>query len=151
MTSRLSLAILVACLVAAPDVAVAQVPGGDVTLKVPMNLTKLSTELAKVRVSCQVDSTALRYDEQGRTTTTIFADSGYIPVSNGQVITTASIVFSKFSLMNNPAGVTATYSCSLDAVDRAGLEGLLTTTRPQIYPQFTLTPTPAVLRGTFTW
>jgi hypothetical protein len=43
MVSRLSLAILVACLVAAPDLVVAQVAGGDVTLKVPLNLTKLST------------------------------------------------------------------------------------------------------------
>jgi hypothetical protein len=149
MTSRLSLVILVACLVAAPDVAVAQVPGGDVTLNVPLNLTKLSADLTKLRVSCQLYSTALKSDELTRTTTVIFADSGYVPVSNGQLVTTLSIVFSKFTLTTNPAGVTADYTCDLAGADKTGFEAPFSASSP--YPAFKLTPTPARLRGTFTW
>ena len=149
MTSRLSLAILVACLVAAPDVAVAQIPGGDVTLKVPVNFTKLSADLAKLRVSCTLDSPALMYDEQGRTSTRIFADSGQLPVSNGQFVTTLTIVFSKFTLKSNPAGITATYRCDLDGEDKTGFGAPFTASSS--YPAFKLTPTPAALIGTFTW
>jgi hypothetical protein len=147
--ARLSFAILVACLVAAPDVAVAQVPGGDVTLKVPVNFTKLSADLAKIRLSCSLDSPALMYDEQGRTSTRIFADSGRLPVSNGQFVTTLTVVFTKFTLKSNPAGVTATYRCDLDSEDRTGFEAPFNASSQ--YPAFKLTPTPAALTGTFTW
>ena len=146
MVSRLSIAILAGCLVAAQD-AVAQVPGGDVTLKVPLNLTKLSTDITKVRVSCTLDSAALRSDAQGRLTTRIFADTE-VPVSNGQLVTALSIVFSQFTLIS-PAGATATYNCSLDGTDRTGRTALFTDSSP--FPQFRLTPTPAPLIGTFAW
>ena len=81
-------------------------------------------------------------------TTRIFADTE-VPVSNGQLVTTLSIVFSKFTLMINPAGATATYQCILEGSDRTGLWGLFTDSSTQ--PQFRLTPNTAPLRGTFTW
>lgn len=148
MASRLSLAILVACLVAAQDVAVAQVAGGDVTLKVPLNLTKLSTDLVKVRVSCALQSTALRtIDAQGQETQRAFVTSE-VPVSNGQVITTLTLVFSKFTLVN-PAGVTATYGCSLGGTDNRGQGSVFEASNP--FLPFRVSPTPANLTGTFTW
>jgi hypothetical protein len=149
MASRLSLAILVTSLVAAQDLVVAQVSGGDVTLQIPMKLTKLSTDITKVTVSCTLDSQALRYDEQGRQTTRIFADSGDVPVSHGQLVTTLSIVFTKFTLMINPAGVTATYSCFLTGTDRTGMTANFSDS--STFPQFRVTPTPPPLRGTFVW
>ena len=147
MASRLSLATLVACLVAAPDVVFAQVPAGDVTLKVPLNLTKLSADLVKIRVSCQLQSTALRaLDAQGQETQRIMVTTE-VPVSNGQVVTTLTFVFSKFTLIN-PAGVSASYSCFPNGTDRTGLSGPLTDTQP---PQFRVTPSLGSLNGTFTW
>ncbi|HEV8394994.1 MAG TPA: hypothetical protein VGQ37_12010 [Vicinamibacterales bacterium] len=148
MASRLSLTILAACLVAAPDVAVAQVAGGDVTLKVPLNLTKLSADLVKVRVSCELKSTAMRaVNAQGQETQNLVVATE-IPVSNGQVVTTLTVVFSRFTLIN-PAGVTASYSCFPMGTDKTGTSGSLQDT--QIFPQFRVTPSLGYLNGTFTW
>ena len=149
MTSRLLLAILVTCLVAGQDLAVAQVAAGDVTLKVPVNLTKLSTDLVKVRAACGLRSTAIRFvnPTTGQETQTVVA-SVEAPVSNGQVITTLTVVFSKFSLVN-PAGVTATYQCDLLGTDRTGLSGTLTEGQP--VGAFRLTPSLGTQSGTFTW
>jgi hypothetical protein len=148
MAARLSLVILVACLVAAPDVAVAQIPGGDVTLKVPLNLTKLSTDLVKVRVFCGLQSAAIKaITAEGRETNyiSVLIDA---PVSNGQVVTTLTFVFSKFTLVN-PSGITASYRCNLAGIDKAGQAALLTATHD--LPQFRVTPTADDLTGTFTW
>jgi hypothetical protein len=148
MVSRLSIAILAGCLVAAQDLVVAQVPGGDVTLKVPLNLTRLSTDITKVRITCTLYSAALRaYDLQGQETQRISVITE-VPVSNGQLVTTSSVVFSKFTLIN-PAGATAIYDCSLVGTDKTGLSAIFTDSSP--FPQFRVTPTPANLKGTFAW
>ena len=148
MASRLSLVILVACLVAAPDVAVAQIPGGDVTLKVPLNLTKLSTDIVRVRVICGLQSTALiAINAEGRETHYIGVTID-APASNGQVVTTLTFVFSKFTLVN-PSGVTASYRCNLAGIDKAGQAALFNASHD--LPQFRVTPTADDLIGTFTW
>ena len=148
MASRLSLAILVACLVAAPDVAVAQVPGGDVTLKVPLNLTKLSTDILRVRVYCQLKSTALRaLDAQGRETQLVSV-TNFFPVVNGQVVTTVTAVFSNFTLIN-PSGVTADYRCNVAGIDKNNVTAMFNDAHQ--LPQFRLTPSVDDQAGTFTW
>ena len=148
MASRLSLAILVACLVAGQNLVVAQVPAGDVTLKVPLNLTKLSADLVKVRVSCRLQSTAINaFNANGEQTHDLFV-TNEVPVSNGQVVTTLSIVFTNFTL-TNPAGVSASYGCSLGGTDKLGQGSVFNDSNPLL--AFRLTPTPANLAGTFTW
>jgi hypothetical protein len=148
MVSRLSIAILAGCLVAAQDLVVAQVPGGDVTLRVPLNLTKLSTDITKVRVSCRLQSTALiAYDLQGQESHGM-AGGTDVPVSNGQVVTTATVVFSNYTL-TNPGGATASYQCNLVGFDRTGISSNFTESNPD--PKFRLTPAPGILTGTFAW
>lgn len=147
MTSRLSLAILVACLVAAPDVAVAQVPGGDVTLKVPLNLTKLSADIVKVRVTCTLASAAMTANSPDLDPHRM-SRSNEVPATNGQVVGTATLVFSNFTL-TNPAGATATYICSLYGIDKTPTTQFFLDS--STFPQFRVTPTPAELRGTFAW
>jgi hypothetical protein len=68
-------------------------------------------------------------------------------VTNGQLVTTLTIVFSKFALIN-PAGVTASYSCFPNGTDKTGLSGPLAEGQP---PQFRVTPGLGYLNGTFTW
>ena len=149
MASRLSLAILVACLVAAPDLAVAQVPGGDITFKVPLNLTKLSADLVNVKVSCSVQSTVLSaYNPQLGRQVNYVQVSTDVPVSNGQVVATATVVLTNYTL-TNPAGATGSYTCFLRGTDRTGLTGSFTLGNP--YATFRLTPEPANITGTFTW
>lgn len=148
MVSRLSIAILAGCLVAAQALVVAQVPGGDVTFKVPLNLTKLSTDIAKVRVSCRLQSTVLTtINAEGQQTNSMSVTTE-IPVSNGQVVTTATVVLSNFSL-TNPAGATASYQCSLMGFDRTGNGSNFSESHPD--PKYRLTPAPAPLAGTFMW
>lgn len=148
MISRASLATLVICLVAAHAPVVAQVAGGDVTFKVPLNLTKLSTDITKVSVRCRLDSNALvGIDALGQQTHSLSVTTE-VPVSNGQVVTTLSMVFSKFTLVN-PTGATASYGCNLMGTDKTGAVSSFTDSNP--LPQFRVTPTPRDLAGTFTW
>ena len=148
MVSRLSIAILAGCLVVAQDLVVAQAPGGDVTFKVPLNLTKLSTDITKVRVSCRLTSTALvAVNSSGQLTHDMVVGTD-VPVSNGQVVTTATLVFSNFTL-TNPAGVSASYQCTLMGFDNTGNGSNFSESSAD--PRFRLTPTPAPLPGTFTW
>jgi len=148
MVSRLSIAILAGCLVAAQALVVAQAPGGDVTFKVPLNLTKLSTDITKVRVSCRLQSTALVAVNVSGQQSHDMAVGIDVPVSNGQVVTTATVVFSNFTL-TNPAGATATYQCTLMGLDNTG--GGANFSESSADPKFRLTPTPAPLTGTFAW
>jgi hypothetical protein len=148
MVSRFSVAILAGCLLAVQAPLVAQYPAGDVTLKVPLNFTKLSTELARIKVSCRLQSLALiAVDLQGQETHGV-ATSIDVPVSNGQAVTTVTVVFSNFSL-TNPAGVTANYQCSVMGFDRTGSGSSFSETSAD--PKYRLTPAPAPLTGTFTW
>jgi len=148
MISRASLAILVICLVAAHAPVVAQIAGADVTFKVPLNLTKLSPDITKVSVRCRLDSTALvGVNGSGQQTHTLTVTTE-VPVSNGQVVTTLTIVFSQFTLVN-PTGVSASYGCNLTGTDKTGAVSSFTDSNP--LPQFRVTPTPRDLAGTFTW
>ena len=148
MVSRLSIAILAGCLVAAQGLVVAQVPGGDVTFKVPLNITKLSADITKVRVSCKLQSTVLTtVNAEGQQTNSMSGNTE-IPVSNGQVVTTATVVLSNYTL-TNPAGATATYQCSLMGFDRTGNGANFIESHPD--PKYRLTPTPAPFNGTFAW
>jgi hypothetical protein len=99
-------------------------------------------------VTCRLQSTVLKaYDLAGQETNAI-AVTTEVPASNGQVVTTLSVVFSNFTL-TNPAGATASYECSLAGTDRTGASSIFTDSTP--FPQFRVTPTPANLSGTFTW
>ena len=74
-----------------------------------------------------------------------------VPASNGQVVTTANVVFSDFTL-TNPAGVTAISECTISAHDRNQPSNswlVLDASSPS--PQARVTPTPGKSRVTFTW
>jgi hypothetical protein len=149
MASRFLLAILVACLVAAPRVAFAQVPGGDVTFKVPVNLTKLSADIAKVRVSCVLFSDAMTAVNHVLDNVHRSMVSTEIPAVNGQAVGTATVVFSNFTL-TNPAGATAGYLCELFAIDKAGKMGGFGD-NGFTAPYLRVTPAPMNITGTFAW
>ena len=148
MVSRLSIAILAGCLVAAQDLVVAQAPGGDVTFKVPLNLTKLSADITKVRVSCKLQSTVLTTINAEGQQTNSMSGITEVPVSNGQVVTTATVVLFNYTLAN-PAGATASYQCSLMGFDRTGNGSTFSESHPD--PKYRLTPAPAPQTGTFAW
>ena len=75
---------LTVVLLAAPASTAAQA-SIEITVKVPLNLTQLSPDLQKVRVSCTIQTGAIPGGGASQTQE--------LPVSGGQVVTTATLVF----------------------------------------------------------
>jgi hypothetical protein len=149
MRSSITAAIVLGSMLAIPNRSTAQTPAGDVTFKVPVNLTRLSLDITKVRVDCRLQSNAILFvDPQGQETHSMRVQTD-IPVTGGQLVTTATVVFSNFSLLN-PSGVSASYECDL-----LGYSATQATWSPfsasAPVPAFRLTSTPAPIPGTFVW
>jgi hypothetical protein len=98
MNARIVVTALTACLLAGPDLVVAQTTtGSDVTFKVPLNLTQVSSDIAQVAVWCVISSTAIT-TRDGK-----LSKQEELPVSGGQLVTTATVVVA-VSGLDNPAG-----------------------------------------------
>ena len=111
MISRILGAMAAIFLLLASNTSVAQSPPVEVTFQVPLNLTELSADITRVRVTCMIEK-----DEQLGATRTYeqFAatNSQEFPVSAGQLIMTASVVVS-VDATRVAAGETARYGCFL--------------------------------------
>ncbi len=59
MMSRCLIAVVTSCLLVMPNSSGAQASSGDVTFRLPLNLTQLSSDLAKIAVFCRIRSTAI--------------------------------------------------------------------------------------------
>lgn len=150
MKLRTSTVLLTACVLAASTAVSAQTNAGDVTLRVPLNLTRLSPEIAKVVVSCKLESGAIG-DQNGQPTPdryVVLDAKKEIAVTGGQVVTTADVVFSIPSLVN-PSAYQAIYGCRLTGITKAGRSDGFSATTPD--PVFRLVPTPVNFEGTFAW
>jgi hypothetical protein len=141
MISRILATTVTLCALATPRLCVAQ---SDVTFKVPLNLTQVSSDIAKVAVFCQITSTAIVSNSMGK-----LQKQEEIPVTGGQLVMTVTVVIA-VSGLDNPVGKTANYVCLL-----SGFSNLLQQWYPfsstSTNPTFRLTPTPAGLSGTFNW
>jgi len=144
MNARIVVVALTACLVAAPNLVVAQTTtGSDVTFKVPLNLTQVSSDIAKVAVWCVISSTAIT-TRDGK-----LSKQEDLPVSGGQLVTTATVVVA-VSGLDNPVGKVAGYECRLSGFSTS-LQRWDVFSETQTVPAFRLSPTPAVLQGSFVW
>lgn len=150
MKLRMSATLLTGCVLVTSNAVNAQTNAGDVTLRVPLNLTRLSPEIAKVVVSCKLESAAIG-DQNGQPITgrlVVLDAKQEIAVTGGQVVTTASVVFSIPSLVN-PSAYQAIYGCRLTGITKAGRSDGFSAITPD--PVFRLVPTPANFEGTFAW
>lgn len=151
MKCLLRVVLLTACLVGVPGGAGAQTTtGGDVTFRVPLNLTRISPDIATIVVACRLESAAIG-DQNGQPIvdrTSRLDRQQEFPVTGGQVITTATIVFSIPSLVD-PSRYPAIYGCRLLGITKSGMSGGFSATSTDL--AFRLSPTPAVIEGTFTW
>ena len=144
MNARIVVVALTACLVAAPNLVVAQTTtGSDVTFKVPLNLTQVSSDIAKVALWCVISSTAIT-TRDGK----LFKQEE-LPVSGGQLVTTATVVVAVSGLYN-PVGKVAGYECRLSGFSTS-LQRWDVFSETQTVPAFRLSPTPGVLQGSFVW
>jgi hypothetical protein len=141
MRHRICLAILVMGLLISET---ARAQSSDVTFRVPLNLTQLSPDITHVEVRCSITSPAI--PGQGGHA----SGSSQLPVVAGQVSATATIVV-RIPLLNNPAGQTATYRCSLHGrINENGFVWMeFSNSNPR--PAFRLSPVPSPIVGSFPW
>jgi len=151
MTSRLLAAIATASLLATATTSAAQTASGDVTFELPLSLTQMSSDITKVQVTCSIASEAIPPNTrmpdgklEGR-----LANQIELPVTGGQLVTTAVVVIGTGSL-NDPIGKSATYECSITGFSES-LQRWSWFAENADVPAFRLTPTPGRLSGTFTW
>lgn len=137
------------------------------TFTVPVKLTRLSTGVSRVRVSCSILSEAMTVNCQdaSKGETRFPTGPGMIsvqqefPVTGGEVIATATLVPPTAGVLDDPLGKQASYSCRLegysvaqqrfvpfnDAFPIEGTEPALRVAAPGSQPA------PLQLSGTFTW
>jgi hypothetical protein len=122
MTTRLDALVLSATLLVASTIATAQTNPGDIAFTVPVNVTQLFPDIAKIRVTCGVESEAItlgRREVKGVLEPGRVSNAVELPVSGGQVVTSVNIVVSVAGVLENPTGKTARYVCSLDGYSSA--------------------------------
>jgi len=143
MSARLLLTLATIGLLTMPARGFAQATGPTVTFTVPVNLTKLSQDITTVHVSCKISSTAITGLDKSR------IGGVNLPVSGGQVVTTATVVVT-LDLTDNAAGTAATFKCYLSGFS-GSLQNYDSFSETQANPAFRVTPTPLALTGSFVW
>ena len=122
MQANVAVAALLLCILTFFGEVGAQTIPGDVTFEVPINLTRLSPSLSKVAVTCALgltsDPTRLihsmdtTYSKEGD----VFFNRVELPVSAGQVVTTARVVIAVPSFAMFKPGAVLNYQCALSAM-----------------------------------
>jgi len=120
----------------------------DVTFKVPLNLTGIATAITKVKVGCNINSPALPV--VAGSAANVVSAFVEIPVSGGQVVTTATVVVPVSRLDTSNGKTSATYRCIMWGFSQTGQDW---DTFDEMAPRpiYRLSPTPANITGTFTW
>ena len=91
-----------------PGEGSAQSMAAELAFKVPINMTQLSPDIAKLRLLCSVSSDAITT----ATNRIVSAPSQEFTVTGGQYISTATVVFS-FTALDNPVGKIGFVTCHL--------------------------------------
>jgi hypothetical protein len=150
MKAQMTLSLMLIILVA-PEPSAAQVPA-EVTLKVPVNLTKLGPDVTRIRLQCSIQSDAITAGENleyfGTSTNTVIQIQEF-PVSGGQVVTTASFMFG-FAKLNNPVGKSAAAGCNLVGWSESQMK-YLQFGPGETNPSFRVTSTVTGINSYFDW
>ena len=131
----------------------AQTIPGDVTFEVPINLTRLSPYLSKMAVTCTFGPTI---DPNIGTTSSgmdVLSNRVELPVSAGQVVTTARVVIAVPTTPPYKPGQVLNYQCTLSALSsdpKAG-SGWQPLDQKAAVASLQVSPTPFPIKGTFTW
>lgn len=156
MQIRMTVGVLLSCLTLFGEVSAQKVQGdvipGDVTFEVPINLTRLSSALTTLAVTCMVGPTI--DPNKGITSSggDILSNRVEFPVSAGQVVTTARVVIAAPATPLYKPGTVLAYECALSALSSDPMAGgwqPLGGKVPVVSLQ--VSPVPIPIRGTFTW
>jgi len=119
-----------------------------VTFEMPVNLTQLSPDIERVRVSCWIASSALPF--AAPTSPDVFPKDES-PVVLGQVVKTMTVLFPiPTGALQDPIGKTAEYMCLLMGFSKS-LQRWDGFSETSTVPAFRIKPTPAPIQGTFVW
>jgi|SoiMethySBSTD1v2_1073268.scaffolds.fasta_scaffold4509873_1 hypothetical protein len=146
MISIIAVAALWLSLIAVSGDATAQTVPGDVTFEVPVNLTRLSSYVSKVAVTCKFGMD-LTVDRE------VYSNRVEFPVSAGQVVTTAYVVIPAPSSGLLKPGQKLNYECNLTALTSE--PGAGSSWQPfdpkSMGDSLHISPTPLPIKSTFTW
>ena len=151
MQTRVTVAVFLLCLAMPFGEVSAQTIPGDVTFEVPINLTRLSSYLSKVAVNCMFGPTI---DPNIGTTSSgkdVLSNRVELPVSAGQVVTTARVVIAVPTTPLYKPGQVLNYQCALTALSSDPNGSGWQPFDPKYGTSFNVAPTPLPITGTFTW
>lgn len=146
MTSRLATVILPALVLLAPAAVVGQVQT-QLTITMPIRVTLIGPDVSKVMVSCQLSSSAIPQSGMNRTFPSAKVE---FPLSDGELTTDASLVFSLAGLVD-PKGKEASVLCNITgwSVSRSQWVEFTPTTTNLSFR--TTDPTTTSFKHDFTW
>ena len=155
MRSRIGPATVMALALCVPGAAAAQTATATLTFEtavtflLPVNLTQLSPDLEKVRLSCNLLWNSALTKPSLPATWPRAED--FAMVVSGQVITTMKVEFVIGSgWLTDPIGKQADYQCVLEGYSTTLQRwGFFSDTAPE--PAFRLKPAPGPINGTFIW
>jgi hypothetical protein len=119
----------------------------DVTFQVPVNLTRLSVDLTKVAVYCEITSDALPL----MGTVHRAVKQVELTPSGGQLVQTVSVVVPIPILDTSNGKTAATYRCTLSGFSQSLQRWSPFGDSLSLPVQFRLSPALADLSGNFTW
>ncbi len=134
---------------------------GDVTFEVPLNLTRLAPDITKVMVTCSIttDAFPMRKDRHGVWVKLPRGANVELPVSAGQLVTTARVVIpvtvNSFmdpltAMPKDPTGKSADYQCDIMGFStKVGVWQPFDQKGPVASLQ--VSPSPVPITGTFPW
>ena len=157
MQIRLTVGVLVSCfLTLFGEVSAQKTTGdvipGDVTFEVPINLTRLSSALTKVAVTCMFGPTI--DPNKGITSYggDVLSNRVEFPVSAGQVVTTARVVIAAPATPLYKPGTVLAYECALSALSSDPMAGGWQPLGGKVpVASLQVSPVPLPIKGTFTW
>jgi hypothetical protein len=149
MMSRIFVAVVTTCLLVISSSSGAQTSSADVTFRLPLNLTQLSSDIAKIAVFCRITSDAIPPSGATGKAGGKLSKQEEFPVSGGQLVTTA-VVIVPVSGLDNPIGKTANYECLISGFSTS-LQQWSRFEEASTTPAFKLSPTPPQMTGSFIW
>lgn len=142
---KYSVILAVVVMVATASDVIAQ--SSDVTFQVPVNVTKMSADITKVAVYCEITSDALP-KLSGQTVGRAQKQVELTP-SAGQIVQTVAVVV-PIASVDTTASASADYKCTLSGFSQS-LNRWSPFSATNTIAAFRLSPTPPTLVGMFNW
>jgi len=153
MQTRMTVAVFLFCIAMLFGEVSAETIPGDVTFEVPVNLTRLSPYVSKVAVICMFGPNIEPGIGITSSSRDVLSNRVELPVSAGQVVTTARVVIAIPTTPPYKPGQVLNYQCALNALSSEPMAGSGWQPLDQKAPVASLqvSPSPVPITGTFTW